>query len=105
MDLDIKNIDSNKSFFIDFIATEIFSFKLNDALITDHNEFWKESKLYFPIELIKDGKNSIEIIFINEYNQLGNGLISYQSDENEDEQYVYTMTKPFFSHLIYPCFD
>lgn len=103
LDVDTKKIDSNRSLFLDFVATEIFSFKLNEALITDQNEFWKDSKLYFPVELLKDGRNTIEITFINEYNQLGNGLVSL--NKSDEEQYVYAMTKPFSSHLIYPCFD
>ena len=65
------------------MASEIFSFKLNEALITDHNEFWKESKLYFPIELLKDGRNTIEITFINEYNQIGGGLVSIKNSEDD----------------------
>jgi len=99
----LKKPDQAKPLFLDFFAKEISSLRVNGSEVKGANLVWKDARINLPSELLREGKNQVEITFNNEYRELGGGLISVL--DNYEEQYVYTMTKPFSSHYIYPCFD
>lgn len=97
-----KQIDLQTQLFLDFNANEIEEFYINGVMVTDVDHHWKDSKLMLQTELLKQ-RNFIEISYNANYRQLGSGLISLQ--DSPEEQYIYTMTQPFTSHHVYPCFD
>lgn len=89
---------------LDYRGKEITELRINGTSIKNIEQYWKQSKLELPTELLTEGENHVEVYFTNEYsdNNLEGGLVLAK---DKDDLYFYTITKPFHSHKIYPCFD
>lgn len=97
-------LDKEGPLCLDYRGKEITELRVNGTSVKNIEQYWKQSKLELPTELLNNGENHVEVYFTNEYsdNNLEGGLVLAKDNE---ELYFYTITKPFHSHKIYPCFD
>jgi len=54
-------------------------------------------------KLRTDQKNIVRVEFTNLYSKDGNGLQGYT--DNENKQYLYTQSEPFYGNKVVPLFD
>ena len=102
--LDKAKLEKEGPLFLDFQGKELSSMRINGHEIKDAEKLWKRSKIELPTELLVSGSNIVEIYFKNKFaiNALEGGLFLFKDN---NDHYVYTVTEPFSSHKIYPCFD
>jgi len=102
--LDKSKVNKEGPLFLDYQGKEISTMRINDNEVKNVEKLWSKSKIELPTDLLKDGSNTVEIYFKNKFalNALEGGLFLFK--DNEDH-YIYTITQPFNSHKIYPCFD
>ena len=74
---DIKKAD--KPLFVDYLGTQIRNFVVNGQKVAklDKTEYKKQSRIPVDIVMLKQGKNSISIDFLNDYRKDGIGLHSF----------------------------
>lgn len=61
-------------------------------------------KIKLDSSILKNGKNEVEIRFVNDYHNDGVGL-HYFKDPEDGEEYLYTQFEAFNAHKCFPCFD
>lgn len=52
---------------------------------------------------LKQGKNTIAILYRNKYNNDGSGCVSFI--DVDKKQYVYTQFEPYYANRVWPLFD
>ena len=89
--------------FLDFTGFEITSLELNDAIVTVPK--WNGHRLLIePQDGLVEGKNSIRLKYINEYDHTGDGFHQF-IDPEDNQEYVYSNFEPYSAHRLFPCFD
>lgn len=98
---------STSDIFLDFTGKAVLKFKINDSPEVECEDqikdFWKNGKLQLPQQSLQIGTNLIVVHFSNEYNKDGNGLHSFV--DNDEKQYIYTQSEPYWHHRVVPIFD
>jgi len=93
------SIDHNVT--VDFTGSEITTLVLNETFIEKPD--WDGHKLNLPQNLIQKN-NTVEIIYINQYDHAGDGFHQF-IDPEDNEEYLYTNFEPYGAHRLFPCFD
>ena len=94
----------SQKLFLDYHGREISKLRINGVDSKNIKKLWRDNKLELPLELLKEGQNEVEVYFKNEYadTSLEGGLFLARDSQ---EKYMYTVSQPFSSHKIFPCFD
>ena len=80
IDFNAKQVPSkDKPIFLDYLGQKIKNFKINGQKIDslENTEYIKTSRIPIPNDKIKKGKNTVEIDFLNQYRNDGQGLHSF----------------------------
>ena len=96
----------DKPLFLDFLGKKIKNVKINGEQIAalDNAEYIKTSRIPMPSDKLKKGQNVVEMDFLSQYRNDGQGLHSY-IDQVDQKQYLYTNFEPSYAHYLFPNFD
>jgi len=89
--------------FVDYRGEKVHAIIVNGHRVTTGNPF-REHKVFFPQEHLKQGPNSVFIRFTTAYVRDVEGVM-YFKDKDDGEEYLYTDNEPFNCHKAFPCFD
>ena len=76
---------------------------VNGSKITDKNAY-KDHKIHFPSEYLKEGVNTVRINFVSKYSKDCQGTTWFKDNE-DGEEYIYSDSEPANQHNTFPCFD
>ena len=69
------------------------------------SNFKKEKfAVFVPERNLREGENTVEIEYENEYDKTGTGLHNFV-DPEDGKEYIYSHLEPYFAHSFFPCFD
>jgi aminopeptidase N len=96
----------DKPIFLDFLGKKIKNVRINGEQISalDNTEYIKTSRIPLPSDKLKKGQNVVEMDFLSQYRNDGQGLHSY-IDQVDQKQYLYTDFEPSYAHYLFPNFD
>ncbi len=64
---------------------------------------WNGYRLTLPGSAL-DARNTVHIVYENEYDHTGDGLHQF-IDPEDGQEYIYTNFEPYEAHRLFPCFD
>lgn len=82
--------ESSKSdnIFIDYKGDKVLKLIVNGKQLTEGEPF-REHRIYFPKDLLQEGKNTVVIRFVSKYVRDCMGM-HYFVDKEDNEEYLYT---------------
>jgi aminopeptidase N len=92
--------------FLDFAGSSLNTYKINGREVHSEDSFKSlrnDRFLTVPKEFLLEGKNEIEIEYVAEYVNDGNGLHKFK--DVDEKVYYYTTMCPFNCNKVFPCFD
>ena len=95
------NKELNEELFLNFFG-EIHSLEINSKKV--ENFIFEKYRLNLEKSLLKEGENSIKILYSGDYNHNGVGL-HHCIDPSDNKEYLYTQFAPYDCHRLFPCFD
>jgi len=88
--------------FLDFVGKEILELVANGEKVCKEGVF-EENRVQIK-DLVKPGKNTITIKYLNDFDHTGAGIHKF-TDPVDQQEYIYTNFEPFECHRLLPCFD
>jgi aminopeptidase N len=104
--VDFKLSEINEDVFFDFKGLAVHGLIVNGTRVEvkDFPDLFNSHKLKMPTKYLKVGQNHIEVSYQGEYVSDCQGMHKYVDPEDNTE-YIYTDSEPFYAHLWFPCFD
>jgi len=90
--------------FLDFIGKDIHKLEANGKEFTSEEGIFKENRLHFRRDMLKDGENTLNLHYVNDYNHNGTGFHQF-IDPIDKKEYLFTDFEPFEAHRLLPVFD
>lgn len=66
-------------------------------------QLWNGLFVKIPTQYLNNGRNTLTIVFSNEYSNDGNGLHSFT--DTDSKQYLYSQCEAYWCNRIFPSFD
>jgi len=87
---------------LDFITKEIHTLTLNGKITEEYLK--GDFAIYLNEEHLKEGRNTLEIIYTSVFDNTGSGFHKFHDPEDSAE-YMHTDFEPYDAHRLFPCFD
>jgi aminopeptidase N len=94
---------SPKELFLDYCGDKVTSIMLNGEQVTIDDKIVYNGHIFLPQDLVKEGRNLLEIGFENRYFTDGNGLHTFT--DVDGKQYLYIQSEPYWNNRVLPLFD
>jgi len=89
--------------FIDYKGHKVLKLVINGTKVTDGEPF-REHRVYFRKDLLKEGQNTVMIRFVSKYVKDCQGMHVFV-DKEDNEEYIYSQYEAADAHKAFPCFD
>jgi aminopeptidase N len=76
---------------------------INGTEVRDGTPF-RDHRIYFPANLLREGKNLVTIRFVSRYVKDCQGM-QYFVDKDDSLEYMYSQHEAADAHKVFPCFD
>ena len=88
--------------FLDFSGDRLKKLRINGhpvarAAIQNH-------RVYLKPELLKTGRNTVQLVYANDFDTGGTGLHRFV-DPVDNREYFFSHFEPFWANRLFPCFD
>lgn len=86
---DFQNSDN---IYADYKGEKVTRIDVNGSRITDKGVY-RDHKIYFPSEYLKEGVNTVRINFVSKYSKDCQGTTWFK-DKDDGEEYIYSDSEP-----------
>ena len=88
--------------FLDFSGDRLKRLRINGHLVA--RAAIQNHRVYLKPELLKTGRNTVQLVYANDFDTGGTGLHRFV-DPVDNREYFFSHFEPFWANRLFPCFD